>query len=257
MFRRAAGHRAGRGRVGLFHADVRPLSPPPTTPRSVASLPSLPSFLPSTIPTPHHYIPANNLWPENSLFLFLLFYPHATPPTAPKHPSPQPSYRTALLVTITCILHFLAIFTASLLIATLAPARLQVWANALGVLATVLASIQYLPQLYTTFRLKKVGSLSIPMMCIQTPGSFVWAGSLAARVGTEGWSAWGVYVVTGCLQGVLLGMGVYFEVGERRRRVLGEGVGNGDAGGEGRGEGLDGENGDPGHERTPLLREGG
>jgi hypothetical protein len=56
------------------------------------------------------------------------------------------------------------------------------------------------------------------MMCIQTPGSFVWAASLAARLGTEGWSAWGVYVVTGCLQGSLLVMGIYFELMERKRR---------------------------------------
>ena len=48
-------------------------------------------------------------------------------------------------------------------------------------------------------------------MCIQTPGSLVWAGSLAARLGTEGWSTWGVYVVTACLQGTLLVMAVYFE----------------------------------------------
>lgn len=49
------------------------------------------------------------------------------------------------------------------------------------------------------------------MMCIQTPGSFVWAASLAARLGASGWSAWGVYVVTGLLQGTLLVMGIVFE----------------------------------------------
>lgn len=54
------------------------------------------------------------------------------------------------------------------------------------------------------------------MMVIQTPGSFVWAGSLAARLGVEGWSTWGIYLVTGCLQGCLLGMGIYFEVEARR-----------------------------------------
>jgi len=122
------------------------------------------------------------------------------------------------------------------------------------VLATVLASVQYLPQLHTTWRRKDVGSLSIPMMCVQTPGSFVWAGSLAARVGWAGWSAWVVYVVTGCLQGVLLGMGVWFEVGRRRKAG---GDGDGDGGREGGVEGLvvDGGGGDGGvrDERTPLL----
>ncbi len=55
-------------------------------------------------------------------------------------------------------------------------------------------------------------------MLIQTPGSFVWSGSLAARLGIEGWSTWGVFLVTGCLQGCLLGMGIYFEVLARRSR---------------------------------------
>ena len=49
------------------------------------------------------------------------------------------------------------------------------------------------------------------MMCIQTPGSLVFAGSLAARLGKEGWSTWGVFVVTACLQGTLLFLAVYFE----------------------------------------------
>ncbi|OXV10200.1 hypothetical protein Egran_02038 [Elaphomyces granulatus] len=78
-------------------------------------------------------------------------------------------------------------------------------------MAAVLTSIQYFPQIYTTLRLRRVGSLSIPMMCIQTPGSIVWAASLAARLGTEGWSTWGLYVVTAVLQGSLLAMSVYFE----------------------------------------------
>lgn len=55
------------------------------------------------------------------------------------------------------------------------------------------------------------------MMCIQTPGSFVWAASLAARFGPSGWSAWGVYVVTGTLQGTLLVMGSWYEIQQRRK----------------------------------------
>lgn len=48
-------------------------------------------------------------------------------------------------------------------------------------------------------------------MCIQTPGSLIWAASLAAREGAKGWSIWGVLVVTACLQGTLLVMAIYFE----------------------------------------------
>ena len=55
------------------------------------------------------------------------------------------------------------------------------------------------------------------MMCIQTPGSFVWAASLAARLGPSGWSAWGVYLVTGSLQGTLLILGSWYEIQQRRK----------------------------------------
>ena len=55
-------------------------------------------------------------------------------------------------------------------------------------------------------------------MCIQTPGSFVWAGSLFARVGWQGWSTWFIYVVTGILQGIVLGLGIFFELRNRKRR---------------------------------------
>ncbi|KAI9722008.1 MAG: hypothetical protein M1812_001968 [Candelaria pacifica] len=107
---------------------------------------------------------------------------------------------------------------------------------------------------------------------------FVWAASLAGRLGVEGWSAWGVYVVTGTLQGALLVMGIRFEVRERRGRRkrgdadadggggggeenggvedVGAGVETDDEGGhevEGEGEGH--ESGDQ-SERTPLLGKG-
>jgi hypothetical protein len=49
------------------------------------------------------------------------------------------------------------------------------------------------------------------MMCIQTPGGFMWAASLAARLGPEGWSTWSVYLLTASLQGVVLALGIYFE----------------------------------------------
>ncbi|KIW94221.1 uncharacterized protein Z519_05537 [Cladophialophora bantiana CBS 173.52] len=177
------------------------------------------------------------------LLLFLIFFPRRELPSAPldddvvngfdsdppeysatadiphiKEAAPlAPSYRTALIVVAICVLHAAVTAILSFYFIYAAPHLAQSWANFLGILSTVLASIQYFPQIYTTFTLKRVGSLSIPMMCIQTPGSFVWAGSLAARLGPEGWSAWGVYLVTGCLQGTLLVMGSYFEIVRRRK----------------------------------------
>jgi len=61
-----------------------------------------------------------------------------------------------------------------------------------------------------TWKLQETGSLSVPMMCMQTPGSFVFAASLAVRLGPGGWSAWGLFILTGCLQGCLLAMSLWF-----------------------------------------------
>lgn len=56
----------------------------------------------------------------------------------------------------------------------------------------------------------------------------MFAGSLAKRLGPSGWSSWGIYLVTGSLQGVLLAMSIIFELRERRRRKEGDGtVGHG------------------------------
>ena len=152
---------------------------------------------------------------ENSLLLFVIYFPRATSPTDPvasvSFTPSGPTYRTALTITAICLLHALATLIISVAFSLRRPSALPAWANFLGVLSAVLASIQYFPQIYTTFRLRCVGSLSIPMMCIQTPGSLIWAASLAAREGAKGWSIWGVLVVTACLQGTLLVMGIYFE----------------------------------------------
>ncbi|KAI9748655.1 MAG: hypothetical protein M1835_001739 [Candelina submexicana] len=204
------------------------------------------------------------------------------PPKSPNPSEPSstplsrrrtPSYALAITITAICLLHILLIFLLSLYMVILHPSATQNYANILGIVATILSSIQYLPQLYTTFTLGSVESLSIPMMCIQTPGSFIWAASLAARLGKEGWSAWGVYVVTGTLQGGLLVMGISFELRDRRRRIMEENEGGGDRMGANGGVGNDGagvETDDEGghlvegdgdddrsqSERTPLLKRG-
>ena len=97
------------------------------------------------------------------------------------------------------------------------PDYLTVWANTLGLMAAALAAIQYLPQIWTTWRLKHIGSLSIPMMLIQTPGGYLWAASLFARLGWAGWSTWFIYLMTASMQGCLLAMAIYFELSARRR----------------------------------------
>ncbi|KAJ5382655.1 hypothetical protein N7517_000566 [Penicillium concentricum] len=196
------------------------------------------------------------------LLLFVIYFPRATSPTDPvsvvSSTSGGPTYRTALAITGICLLHALVTIVISLSFKLRQPAAVQAWANFLGVLSAVLASIQYFPQIYTTFRLRCVGSLSIPMMCIQTPGSLVWAGSLAARKGWSGWSIWGVLVVTACLQGTLLTMAIYFEYfGSKNKREVGQlADGNEAPNGSGAGESAQQESAheERPSEETPLLQ---
>lgn len=155
----------------------------------------------------------------HSLLLFLLFFPRASPLSPPQSPkSSTPSYRLALLVVAVCIAHLFVTVTIHLIVVYRFPQSLRACAQFFGIAGTLLAAIQFLPQIYTTWKLQAVGSLSIPMMCIQTPGSFVWVGSLAGRLGIAGWSTWGIYLMTGVLQGGLLVMAICFEIRDRRDR---------------------------------------
>ncbi|CAB5194127.1 unnamed protein product [Rhizophagus irregularis] len=88
------------------------------------------------------------------------------------------------------------------------------WADLLGVISLILASIQYLPQIWKTWKRKSVGALSIQMMLLQTPGSFLFAYSLASSPGTR-WSTWIVFLITGCLQGTLLIMCICWHYREK------------------------------------------
>ncbi|KAG2009066.1 hypothetical protein GB937_008005 [Aspergillus fischeri] len=190
------------------------------------------------------------------LLLFVIYFPRATSPTSPTESESSarngPTYRTALVVSGICILHAVVMFITSVAIAVNRPSQLQAWSNFSGVVAAILASIQYFPQIYTTLKLRCVGSLSIPMMCIQTPGSLVWAGSLAARLGPKGWSTWGVLIVTACLQGTLLVLAIFFEYfGPNKQRNHRHGK---DLPPNGTGEGPEERDHEQPSEETPLLQ---
>ncbi|KAJ3796727.1 hypothetical protein GGU11DRAFT_745846 [Lentinula aff. detonsa] len=89
------------------------------------------------------------------------------------------------------------------------------WATFLGVSSAFLAAIQYIPQIVHTFRHKVVGALSIPMMCIQTPGAVLMILSIALRPGTN-WTSWATFAVAGVMQGTLLVMCICWKVRQKR-----------------------------------------
>ncbi|KKK19936.1 hypothetical protein ARAM_005473 [Aspergillus rambellii] len=188
------------------------------------------------------------------LALFVIYFPRETTSSLPMTSKDRPTYRTALVVAGICVFHAMAMLIITIAIGYKQPSVLQSWSNFCGILAALLSSIQYFPQIATTLKLRCVGSLSIPMMCIQTPGSLVWAGSLAARLGSKGWSTWGVLIVTACLQGTLLVLSIFFE-------YLGPNKGHSHDYGKDGAEGTLGEEGNEAQEEqdygpyedTPLL----
>jgi hypothetical protein len=128
-----------------------------------------------------------------------------------------PRWQTAIGVSVLCVLHGLVVAILTAVFAFGIPKHLTAWAHFNGIMAAVLAGIQYVPQIWTTYHLKHVGSLSIPMMLIQTPGGLLFAGSLFARLGPAGWSTWAIYLLTAAMQGSVLAMGIYYEMAARRQ----------------------------------------
>lgn len=83
-------------------------------------------------------------------------------------------------------------------------------ANINGLLSTLLTFIKYAPQIYTTYTLKHPGTLSIGMMCIQTPGGAIFTATLFFTKGSH-WSSWISYFAAFILQGILLSLCIYYE----------------------------------------------
>ncbi|KAL0581660.1 hypothetical protein V5O48_000361 [Marasmius crinis-equi] len=92
------------------------------------------------------------------------------------------------------------------------------WATFLGVSSALLAVVQYLPQIIHTARHKVVGALSIPMMCIQTPGAVLMVLSIALRPSTN-WTSWITFAVAGSMQGVLLVMCICWKFRQHRLQI--------------------------------------
>ncbi|KAJ4289463.1 hypothetical protein N0V88_006944 [Collariella sp. IMI 366227] len=115
----------------------------------------------------------------------------------------QPGWRTALLVAGLTLAHGLAVVVVTGILSAVAHEHLAIWANVLGVMAALLAAVH----------------LSIPMMCMQTPGGFLFAASLFARLGWAGWSSWGIFVLTATMQGLLLTMAIYYEIHARKTGI--------------------------------------
>ncbi|KAF7291108.1 hypothetical protein MIND_01253900 [Mycena indigotica] len=95
------------------------------------------------------------------------------------------------------------------------PLPLARWALYLGVSSASLAVIQYIPQIAYTWQARLVGALSIPMMCVQSPGAVAMVLSIALRPGTN-WTSWITFAVAGLMQFTLLSICIAWKLRQRR-----------------------------------------
>ena len=155
------------------------------------------------------------------MILYLSFFPRGSDEEQQQvHPEgmPIPHKRDAVIVGTSTLSALLFCGMGSLAFLVAMPAQLLGWANFLGISASIMACVQYFPQIWTTWKLQKVLSLSIVTMLIQVPGAFLFSFSLFLRVGWQGWSSWLVYCVTGVCQASLLGMAINFWMRDRRKK---------------------------------------
>ncbi|KAI9099547.1 hypothetical protein DFS34DRAFT_76467 [Phlyctochytrium arcticum] len=163
------------------------------------------------------------------MLLFYIYYPSDEKYLDPSDPSTYSrpwrmaigvgafliSYTTLLLLSVLIILWKTADEDGN--------SEVAVWfAGVLGMLAMMTAISQFLPQIVHTLKTKKIGALSIPTMAMQSPGSLIFAYSLAVQPGAN-WSSWLPYLVSGILQGVLMLICIALSWKEKRETALSDG----------------------------------
>ena len=159
------------------------------------------------------------------ILLFLIFFPRnqkyvpldSLPVNGREVMTAQ--WKKALLVGLALLLYLLMIvFISIVLVSCSGPTSpfTQNFAKLMGVLSLSLSLVMFIPQIWRTLHLKEVGALSIPGMCIQTPGSFVFCVAIILDPKSH-WSTWFPTFVSGCLQGVLLILCIKYDRRRRRR----------------------------------------
>ncbi|QPG77211.1 hypothetical protein FOA43_004618 [Brettanomyces nanus] len=96
---------------------------------------------------------------------------------------------------------------------------INIFADVSGIVSTIFQVIQYFPQLVTTYKLQDTGTMSIPSLVIQVPGTFYWAYSLYDEVGSK-WSSYVPFFAAASLQGILLLMCIWYRYILRRLRKM-------------------------------------
>lgn len=118
--------------------------------------------------------------------------------------------------TVFCALHLLFVILGIFFISQFGSSSLELkgYAFTLGLISTIENIIQWCPQIFKTWKNKDIGSFSIVMLLIQTPGSFIVV-FFQAFMEYSNLSTWFPYFVTGILQIILLLECIFYESKKR------------------------------------------
>jgi len=108
-----------------------------------------------------------------------------------------------IVVNVLCASHLVITWTTFAILYSTTPWRLAAFGNAMGIISAVVAALQYAPQVWTTWRLRHIGSVSTPWLLIQTPGGLAAMPAQVNRPGTN-WTTWLSYLGTFLGQFILL-----------------------------------------------------
>jgi len=95
------------------------------------------------------------------------------------------------------------------------------YADAIGISAVFFLVIMYIPQLYTTFKAKHQGSLSLVTLFIQAPGSLAIVYFDAVQNHLS-WTSWVPFLVSAIQQFILITMCIYYYIRNRKSKSTGE-----------------------------------
>jgi hypothetical protein len=157
----------------------------------------------------------------------------------PSLSGPERTFRRArrawIVLFVVCSFAFTILLLSAIILRRF-PWVAQTWADILGVGVALLACVQWVPQVLTTWHLQSLGSLSLVSLAISTPVSlisprlylfvdyltisqytWIFGISMIVRVGFQGWSVWIVYMLVGTMQLILIATGITYTLRDWRR----------------------------------------